>query len=326
MTTIEVPIKRHPVVATRRLPLTEQMHAHQVRRGMFTTDRGEPFAIPADSMRDRSRLLGVTLWERDAAGRVFRPGVRFSPLISDPADRGLFPADLDILRAAEESNPGFEERLRKAHLGYDTHISLRGDLYARHFHAGWANPFTGEIGAPLDPTFHTLLATHWGPKHLICRLGEQCPAVIWPSPDACLVALQSVRGWTEDLGWLSGGKVTTAFRGEIIDELVSATGTEFADFDFHEVGTSTQAEANTDTALIATSGIARATGTPTDADPIYRNVATVTADATETWEEHGLFNNSSGAALLDRSLTGGQSVVSSDEVEYTHETTFSAEA
>ena len=133
-------------------------------------------------------------------------------------------------------------------------------------------------------------------------------------------------GFTENCGWVSGGKVTDAFVSEVIDELVSTAGTEFADFDFHEVGTSAQGEDNNDTALIATTGIARATGAPTDSDPIYQNVGTITADATETFEEHGLFNNVSGAALLDRSTTGGQAVTSSDQVEYTHQTTINPEA
>ncbi|KKL24278.1 hypothetical protein LCGC14_2416890, partial [marine sediment metagenome] len=52
----------------------------------------------------------------------------------------------------------------------------------------------------------------------------------------------------------------------------------------------------------------------------------ITADATETWEEEGLFNNTAGAALMDRSLTGGQAVNSSDQVEYTYELTKNPEA
>ena len=119
--------------------------------------------------------------------------------------------------------------------------------------------------------------------------------------------------------------MTTAFRAEEISELVSATGSEYADFDHAEVGTSSAAEANTQTALTTTSGIARVAGTPTDVDPIYRSVATITADATETWEEHGLFNNTTGVAMMDRSLTGGQAVNSSDQVEYTYEITKNAE-
>lgn len=324
MSSTIVPIKRHPVVPLRSLALSEELHDYQVKRGQFVVDRGERFAVPVDSPKRPGQFNGVYLWERDGHGRIFRPGARFTPFIADPADRGLFPADIEALRAVEESNPGFEERLRKAHIGFDAHFSITGDLYGRHFHAGWANPFTGEIESPLDPSFQTLVDTHFVAHE--CRLGKGCPANVWPSAKAAIQALGALRGWTEDLGWLSGGKVTTAFRGEIIDELVSATSSEFADFDYHEVGTDNTAEANSQTALIATTSIARATGTPTDADPIYRNVATITADATETWEEHGIFNNSSGAAMMDRSLTGGQSVVLSDQVQYTYELTVNAES
>lgn len=324
MNTLIVPIKRHPVVPLRAVPLTEELHDYQVKHGQFVVDRGERFAIASDSPKEPGRLLGLTMWEKDDEGRIYRPGARFTSFVGDPEDRGLFPVDIAAMAAVEAVIPGFEARFKKAHIGFDSHFSLTGDLYARHFHAGWANPFSGELEEPLDNSFQTLVSTHWFEHE--CRLGTRCPAKTWANAFDALVALSTVRGWTEDLGWLSGGKVTVAFRGEIIDELVSTTGTEFADFDFHEVGTSSQAEANTDTALITTTSIARATGTPTDADPIYRSVATITADTTETWQEHGIFNNSSGVALMDRSLTGGQSVVNLDQVQYTYELTCAAEA
>jgi hypothetical protein len=179
------------------------------------------------------------------------------------------------------------------------------------------------MAGPLDPAFATLFATHWVAHE--CDL-PACPASLFGSQEQALALLGGQMGFVEDLGFLSAGKVTDAFVSEEIDELVSTTGSEYADFDNHEVGTSSQAESNDDTALIATSGIARAAGTPTDSDPIYQNVGTITADASETWEEHGLFNNTTGVALMDRSLTGGQAVVSSDQVQYTYQLTKNPEA
>lgn len=231
-------------------------------------------------------------------------------------------------------------RYYTATLGHDNHVSTYADLYAKHWHTGWASPFDDGTGntlqGPLDPDFTTFFATHWRDNRqeqhdhwATCRLGSMCPAIGQTSPAskaALLETMRRQRGFIENLGWLSGAKVTSAFVSEEIDELVSATASEYADFDYHEVGTSSTAESNAHTALQTTSGIARATGTPTDADPIYQSVATITADATETWEEHGIFNNSSGAAMMDRNLTGGQAVVPSDQVQYTYQLTKNPES
>lgn len=134
-------------------------------------------------------------------------------------------------------------------------------------------------------------------------------------------------GWWENLGRVSSGKVTTAFRDFEIDQLITETSA-YGDFKFHEVGTDNTAEANSQTALVTTSGIARATGTQVEASAsVYRSVATVTADASETWQEHGIFNASSGPTMLDRSLISPTvSVVASDTVQFTYELTKNAEA
>lgn len=134
-------------------------------------------------------------------------------------------------------------------------------------------------------------------------------------------------GWLENVGRVSRGKVTTAFRDFEIDNLI-ADSTTYGDFKYHEVGTSATAEANTDTALVTTSGIARVAGTQVEASAsVYRSVATVTADTSETWQEHGIFNTTSGATLMDRSLISPTvAVVASDTVTFTYELTKSAEA
>jgi len=288
---------RSPAVPFRRVALSEPRAETQIQRGLYTVQRGERLAIPADRLREPTVYLNRDLWRQDEHGRVFRPGVQFRPT------RFTFQYKaLAWLRDHVDQRIPYWYYL--ATLGHDVHITTWGELYARHWHQGWANPFAPDrLDLPLDPTFDTLARTH--PD--------------WPLPLGAV-------GFVEDLGWLRSAKVTDAFISEEIDELVSAAGTEYADFDYHEVGTSSQVENNNDVALIATSGIARATGTPTDSDPIYQSVGTITADVTESWEEHGLFNNTTGVALMDRSLTGGQAVNLNDQVQYTYQLTKNPEA
>jgi hypothetical protein len=137
-------------------------------------------------------------------------------------------------------------------------------------------------------------------------------------------------GWTEDLGRVSSGKVTTAFRD--FEALMLVTdSTLVGDFKYHESGTSATAEANTDTALVATaitgSLAARVAGTQTNPTAsTYQSIATLTATGTATWQEHGIFNASSGVTLLDRSLISPTvPVVSGDTVQFTYVLTKNAE-
>ena len=134
-------------------------------------------------------------------------------------------------------------------------------------------------------------------------------------------------GWWENLGVISLGKVTVAFRDFEIDSLQTVSAL-YDDFSFHEVGTSGNAEANSQTALIATSGIARQDdASPTEpADNQYKTVATITADATEGWQEHGLFNASTSGTMMDRSTFTSISVNSNDQVQFTYTLTKNAEA
>ena len=138
----------------------------------------------------------------------------------------------------------------------------------------------------------------------------------------------SVIGWLEDVGLVSQGKVTTAFRDFEIDQLVSESSA-YGDFKFHRPGTSNQAEANTDTALITDAGL-EGTGTQVEASAaVYRSVGTVTADTTETWQEHSIRNatGASGGTMMDRSLISPTvAVVASDTVTFTYEITKTAEA
>lgn len=134
-------------------------------------------------------------------------------------------------------------------------------------------------------------------------------------------------GWWENVGRVSSGKVTTAFRDFEIDQLI-AESSLYGDFKYHEVGTSATAEANTQTALTTTTGIARVVGSQVEAAADqYQSVATVTADTTETWQEHGIFNASTTGTMMDRSLISPTvAVVASDTVQFTYTLTKNAEA
>lgn len=308
---------RHPHVPTRRLAFGSEDQDLQIKKDLYVVDRGQRYPVPVDKPGRKAGLFGARsmvykgrdMWVCDAKHGTHRKGVKFTPTYFGFQRRAL-----DALKKIDSRIPYY---YYLAVLGHDIHVSARANLYGVHWHSGWADPITQELRGPLDETFDTLYKTH--------AVAHECDLLFCPGKIHVGV-LQNLGGFVENLGLLSAGKVTDAFISETIDELVSTTGTEYADFDFHEVGTSNQAEDNNDTALITTSGIARVTGTPTDVDPIYRNVGTITADATETWEEHGLFNNVTGAALMDRSLTSGQSVNSSDQVQYTYELTENPEA
>ncbi len=136
-------------------------------------------------------------------------------------------------------------------------------------------------------------------------------------------------GWMENVGLVSRGKVTVEFRDFQVDQLQAETS-EWGDFKFHRPGTSAQAESNADTGLITDAGL-EATGTQAEgatAD-IYKSVATVTADATETWQEHSIASQTGvgGGSLMDRSLIiPTVSVVNLDTVEFTYQITINAEA
>ena len=302
------PIGTHHV-ELRLEPLSEARWEVQRQRGLYVVERGEPFAIPVDRLHDPSTFLDRRFWAHDAKYGTHRPGVRFdAPLAPRRVGGGL---------------------------------RLQGTLFGLHWHAGWADPFDPELVAePPDPSFQTAprhpghIARRWVAceRHVerISRDCRRCKALSEPLENlrlrAAILNAGRFGGFVENLGLLSVMKVTDAFVSEQVDELFVTTSTEFADFDFHEVGTNAQVENNNDTALIGTSGIARATGTPVDEDPDYANDATITADATETWEEWGLFNNASSVALMDRALTGGQAVNSSDQVTYQFTLTLSPEA
>lgn len=135
-------------------------------------------------------------------------------------------------------------------------------------------------------------------------------------------------GWLENVGLASRGKVTTAFRDFEALMLVTDATTQ-GDFKFHRPGTSAAAEDNTQTALTTDAGL-EATGNQSNpSSSTYQSVATVTADTTETWQEHSIRNatGAAGGTMLDRSVLSPTAAVNNlDTVQFTYVLTKNAEA
>ena len=311
-------IKRHPNVPTRRVALPDKMVEVQRQRGLFTVDRGVTYALPMDHIKRPDQWQGQKLWISDEDHGLHRPGTLFKAHHSQRVAKILA-----WLR--DHVNNEIPSMYYHTVLGHDLHVSTWSNLYAKHWHAGWANPLTGEVEPSLDPWFTTLFATHW--------VDHECDLPVCPKDTGITIdMLQGLGGFTENLGLLSSGKVTDVFVNVTVGALVASGGggqhDEFNDFNEHEVGTGSTGDSNNDTALETTSGIALVAGTQVDSGgdpPIYTTVATITADATETWEEHGCFSTGTDS-LMDRNLTGGQSVNSSDTVQYTLAVTINPEA
>lgn len=142
-------------------------------------------------------------------------------------------------------------------------------------------------------------------------------------------------GRTENLGVIAKKKVTGAFVTDIVNALsktspYNVSAAVFQDYKYHDCGTGSTAEANTQTALVTPYGGSRATGTQvaggTATAPTYTSVGTVSFSGTFAIVEHGLFNASSSGTLMDRSLFSAVNVVNGDSIQFTYVLTINAEA
>lgn len=134
-------------------------------------------------------------------------------------------------------------------------------------------------------------------------------------------------GTVKDYGVVSRRKVTTAFANYVVDSLQNSTTYPLSAFKYHDSGTGTTAEANSQTALITPCAEARDEGTQVEGASanIYRSVATHTYAGTFAITEHGLFSASSSGTMMDRSLFSAINVVSGDSIQFTYELTVNAE-
>jgi len=122
-------------------------------------------------------------------------------------------------------------------------------------------------------------------------------------------------------------KFTTAGRDALIDAFTNTFEPET--FNYHDCGTGTGAESNTDTALGNPVSEARVAGTQSQpTSDTYRTVATFTFSNTYAITEHGIFSQASkpGGILLDRTVFSAINVVSGDKIEFTFSLSIAAEA
>lgn len=136
-------------------------------------------------------------------------------------------------------------------------------------------------------------------------------------------------GTRVDYGVVSKKKVTGAFVTDIVANMVTDT-TAFGDYKYHDCGTGSTAEANTQTALVTPFGGARVAGTQvaggTATAPTYTSVATISFTGTLAIVEHAVFNAAAAGTMLDRSLFTAVNVVNGDSIQFTYVLTINAEA
>lgn len=149
------------------------------------------------------------------------------------------------------------------------------------------------------------------------------------------VWLRKIDGQTgeiTDFGLASLRVVTTAGVGYIVDAFQNLT--EVENFKYHGIGTGTNAEASSDTALqteLTTQynpDSTRATGTVGEGASanIYRTVGTITVDASAAITEHGVLSQAAtgGGVLLDRSVFSAVNLAASDSLQVPYELTVPA--
>lgn len=139
-------------------------------------------------------------------------------------------------------------------------------------------------------------------------------------------------GRVDELGLLSLRVVTTAGVNFIVDAFQNTT--ELENLKYHGLGTGTNAEASSDTALQTelTTQLnpdnTRATGSTTEGASanIYRTVGSNTLDASATVAEHGILSQAAtgGGTLLDRSVFTGLPLISTDVFQTTYDLTVTA--
>ncbi len=121
------------------------------------------------------------------------------------------------------------------------------------------------------------------------------------------------------------GKVTDVGVNLLVDALQSSgtATTAIGLFKYHDSGTAGTAEGTADTAILGTTGMARQLGTQAEgtASNVYSTVATITYTGSFAIVEHGIFNATSGATLLDRTVFGTLNVGSAVSIQCTYQLT-----
>lgn len=139
-------------------------------------------------------------------------------------------------------------------------------------------------------------------------------------------------GTVINYGYVNYGRIVTDDGMEfVVDAFQNLV--ELENMRYHGLGTSSTAEASTQAALVSelttqySTDNTRATGTTTEGGAqIYETVATNTVDAGATIEEFGLFSQAAtgGGVMLERALTGTQTLSSGDGIQTTYDLTFNS--
>jgi len=167
--------------------------------------------------------------------------------------------------------------------------------------------------------------------------GEVMKAMVDTKPSGILEMIGFLRvrvrraatGKWEDYGLVSTKKVTTAFAAYVVDSFQNSTTSPLDTFIQHQMGDDDTAESNAHTDL-QNAREAKVAGTDTENGAnVFQTVATITATAGYTVNEHSITNNSANATgtMLDRNLVpNAPVVVADDQVEFTYELTVNAES
>lgn len=147
----------------------------------------------------------------------------------------------------------------------------------------------------------------------------------------CIAAMAEI-ATTKDYGLLSLRVVTTAGVNFIVDAFQGTANISL--MRYHGIGTGTNAEATSDTALQTESTTAltpastRATGTLTEGASanIFRTVGSNVVNTTVSATEHGIFTQAAtgGGTLLDRSVFASVGLVNGNTFQTTYELTLAA--
>lgn len=127
-------------------------------------------------------------------------------------------------------------------------------------------------------------------------------------------------GSVVNYGLVSLRVVTDAFVELMVDQLQTETSV-WGDFKYHDSGVGVTGAAVGDTDIETTDGEDRVAGTQIEGATaeIYKSVGTIAYTTTKAITEHGLFNTSDTATLLDRHVFSAINVVNGDSIEFSYE-------
>jgi hypothetical protein len=210
-------------------------------------------------------------------------------------------------------------------------VSLSGDLVF------WKSPARPAV-QPAPLSWRIRNALRWGflkgwiAKHMVVPFANAWGVM-------CAIAelrlIKTLKDGTRiDYGVVSYRVVTDAGVAYIVDDFDNASGgADVSLFNFHGVGTGTNAENATDTALqtesttVLNPDSTRATGTRTQpAANQFRTSGTVTFDGSAAITEHGVFtvSGTGSGTLLDRSVFSAVNMLNGETLTTQYTITFTA--